>query len=145
MIRSEKWFFTAVLAGIWLSVTAWSQDTGFWKKEQLYSVDALAGKVRKADTSGIYILNTGPMEDILYAIHIGPVENKKYVDRLAALLPRLDKRREVIIYCGCCPLKACPNLSPAYELLDRSGFKVKVLALEQDLEEDWIAKKYPLQ
>lgn len=135
----------AVLCYGTVTVNAQSRDIGDWKKEQLYNVEQLAERIHQADTSDIYILNTGPVEDIQYAIHIGPVENKKYLDKLELLLPALDKGREVIIYCGCCPLVVCPNLSPAYDLLSHNGFRVKVLALEQDLEEDWIGKKYPVK
>lgn len=55
------------------------------------------------------------------------------------------KDREVVIYCGCCPLEHCPNVAPAYKTLARLGFtRVRVLILPSNFETDWVNRGYPL-
>lgn len=129
------------------SIVAHSQsapNTGDWKPEQLYSIDTLAAKIAQQQVEDIYIINTGPVSNIPHALQTGAVEYEKNLKKLVKLAKKLDKKREVIIYCGCCPLAVCPNLEPAYTHLLEKGFKVRVLALIEDLETDWVQKGYPL-
>ena len=61
----------------------------------------------------------------------------------AASLPR-DK--DLVIYCGCCPLDKCPNIRPAYTALKNMGFKkIRVLLLPTSFAADWAEKGYPIQ
>lgn len=61
----------------------------------------------------------------------------------AASLPR---SKELVIYCGCCPMDKCPNLRPAYTTLGGMGFKkVRVLVLPTSFAVDWADKGYPIQ
>lgn len=53
--------------------------------------------------------------------------------------------REIVLYCGCCPWKDCPNVRPAFAELRRLGFKkVRVLYLPKDFFTDWADKKLPV-
>ncbi len=55
------------------------------------------------------------------------------------------RNKEIVIYCGCCPLSGCPNIEPAYRKLEEMKFSnFKILDLPQDLQEDWIDKGYPM-
>jgi len=53
---------------------------------------------------------------------------------------------EVVIYCGCCPWKDCPNIRPAYKALREMGFtKVKVLNLPANFTQDWAQRGFPVE
>ena len=52
----------------------------------------------------------------------------------------------VVLYCGCCPWKKCPNVRPAYQQLVWSGFnRVKVLYIADNIGKDWVTKGYPVE
>lgn len=137
----------AGLLALFLSLSAFKKDElGSWKEKQLTSPELLAQRIAKNDTSNLLILNTGPVEDIKGAVNIGAVEDAKNLARLKDYLQQVPKDKEVILYCGCCPLSVCPNLHPAYDLLKEMKFsQYKVLRLTHDLQEDWIDKGYPVQ
>lgn len=124
-----------------------AQDIGDWKMKQLITVESLLKKMNdETKKENLIILNTGPVEDIKGAINIGPVENEKYLNKLATVLDTIPKKKELVIYCGCCPLAVCPNLKPAYDMLKKRKYKnFHVLLLAQDLQEDWIDKGYPVE
>ncbi|MFT3945378.1 MAG: hypothetical protein QM763_00275 [Agriterribacter sp.] len=61
------------------------------------------------------------------------------------LLAKEKKYKEIIVYCGCCPYKNCPNIRPAYAILNTLGFtNFKLLDLPQNLKVDWIDRGYPM-
>lgn len=121
-------------------------ELGSWKEKQLVSPEALLERINKGDTANLLILNTGPVEDIKGAVTIGAVESPKNLEKLQEYLQSVPKEKEIVIYCGCCPLAVCPNLHPAYDMLKSMGFReYKVLKLVHDLQEDWIDKGYPIQ
>jgi thiosulfate/3-mercaptopyruvate sulfurtransferase len=69
-------------------------------------------------------------------------------DGLAALRERvakLPKDSALVIYCGCCPWKKCPNMGAAFATLRELGFRnVKALYIVKDFGTDWIDKGYPV-
>jgi rhodanese-related sulfurtransferase len=63
-------------------------------------------------------------------------------DRVAPL----ERKRFIVLYCGCCPWNRCPNIAPAFNLLRQMGFsRVKVLYLADNLGTDWVDKGYPVE
>lgn len=105
----------------------------------------LATRLESPEASNLLILNTGPVNNIKGATPIGPVSEAKNLKKLRKVLRKQQKDREIIIYCGCCPLAACPNIQPAYDMLTEMKFtNFKVLRLEEDLKVDWIDKGYPM-
>ncbi len=69
----------------------------------------------------------------------GMAELKKW----AATLPKSTK---LVIYCGCCPFGICPNVGPAFSALHEMGFShLRVLALPDNFNEDWIEKGFPTE
>ena len=65
------------------------------------------------------------------------------LEKWADALPRST---DLVIYCGCCPFKKCPNIRPAFTALDKMGFKkTRVLVLPTSFAADWVEKGYPLQ
>jgi hypothetical protein len=76
----------------------------------------------------------------------GPGEKPEGIKELEALAADFSKDSELVIYCGCCPMKECPNIRPAYDALKRLGFtKVRVLHIPNNLHNDWVTKGYPAE
>lgn len=117
-----------------------------WTEKELKDPAVLAATITDAKAAKPVIFNIGPVEQIKGAIAIGPTSAPDNLDRLKEQLTKLPKDKEVIIYCGCCPFRRCPNVRPAFELLKKMKFtKAKLLNLPTSLNEDWISKGYPLE
>jgi thiosulfate/3-mercaptopyruvate sulfurtransferase len=106
----------------------------------------LAATLADAKAPQPVIFNIGPVQQIKSAIAIGPAKSQANLDKLKQQLAKLPKDKEVIIYCGCCPYSRCPNVRPAFELLQKMKFKNgKLLNLPSNLNDDWISKGYPME
>jgi hypothetical protein len=117
-----------------------------WTDKELKDPAALVATLGNSKAAQPVILNVGPVQQIKGAIAIGPAAVQKNLDKLKQYLAKLPKDREVIIYCGCCPFRRCPNIRPAFELLKKMKFaKAKLLNLPTSLSEDWISKGYPME
>jgi hypothetical protein len=76
----------------------------------------------------------------------GPANKPGGVAALRAAVQALPRNEEVVIYCGCCPMKNCPNIRPAYRLLKELGFeRLGVLDLPTNFHTDWVTKGYPVE
>ncbi|MFD0750943.1 rhodanese-like domain-containing protein [Mucilaginibacter calamicampi] len=92
------------------------------------------------------IFNTGTVEDIKGAIHIGSINESANLEKLKTALKAHAKNTEIVVYCGCCPFGKCPNIRPAYKLLKDLGYtNVKVLNLYVNLRNNWTSAGYPLE
>lgn len=79
------------------------------------------------------------------AEYIGPVGRPDGMQKLRARANTLPHDAFVVIYCGCCPYDHCPNIQPAYQELQKSGFsKVRVLYLATSFGANWADKGYPV-
>ncbi len=117
-----------------------------WTDKQLKEPAALAAAIADSKTPRPVIFNIGPVQQIKGAIAIGPTSKNANLEKLKQHLAKLPKDKEVIIYCGCCPFSRCPNVRPAFELLQQMKFKnAKLLNLSSNLKEDWISKGYPVE
>jgi len=117
-----------------------------WTDKQLKDPAALAATISDAKAPKPVIFNIGPVQQIKGAIAIGPTGAEANLDKLKQQLAKLPKDKEVIIYCGCCPFRRCPNVRPAFELLKKLKFtNAKLLNLPTSLNDDWISKGYPLE
>ena len=116
-----------------------------WTKEQLIEPATLAAIIKDPKTKKPVIYNIGPSGKIRGSIEIGPGRDPENIEKLKALLSKLPKETEIVIYCGCCPFKDCPNIRPPFQLLNKMGFKNhKLLNLPRNLKVDWIDKGYPM-
>jgi thiosulfate/3-mercaptopyruvate sulfurtransferase len=80
------------------------------------------------------------------AIFAGPASTPDGLASLKKAAQTIPRDKEVVIYCGCCPMAACPNVRPAYEALHEMRFKqLEVLNLPQDFAHDWMDKNYPVE
>lgn len=106
----------------------------------------LAAAMAYSKDSKPVIFNIGSAEQIKGAILIGPVGTKENLEKFKQELAKLPKDKEIIIYCGCCPLPRCPNAAPAWEMLKQMKFtNAKLLKLTSSLKDDWISKGYPVE
>jgi thiosulfate/3-mercaptopyruvate sulfurtransferase len=79
------------------------------------------------------------------AIYAGPASRPTGLENLRKAAARIPRNREVVIYCGCCPMTKCPNIHPAYAALQKMGFRhLLVLDLPQDFAHDWVEKGLPV-
>jgi len=78
--------------------------------------------------------------------YIGPGSQPPGIQQLQNRVNTLPRKKLIVLYCGCCPLKRCPNLGPAFAKLHEMGFtNVKVLYLAYNLGADWVDKGYPVE
>ena len=76
----------------------------------------------------------------------GPASRPEGVQALRHDVEDLSRSQSIVLYCGCCPWKDCPNIRPAYRALQELGFhSVRVLVLPENFRQDWIAKGLPVQ
>jgi rhodanese-related sulfurtransferase len=65
---------------------------------------------------------------------------------LASKAASINKKKLIVLYCGCCPWNRCPNVGPAYKQLRDLGFtNVKVLYLANNFGDDWVNKGYRVE
>ncbi len=115
-----------------------------WQPEQLMEPAVLAKKLASTEKHP-FIFNIGPSGIIKEAIDIGPGQENANIEKLKKEIVKLDKSSEIVVYCGCCPFKNCPNIRPAFEALNAAGLKNSfLLNLPENLRVDWIAKGYPM-
>jgi len=77
---------------------------------------------------------------------IGPGREAKGIEALKQWAAGVPRDTDVVIYCGCCPFKHCPNIRPAYQALRQAGLThIRVLEIEDSFEKDWVDKGYPVE
>jgi len=97
------------------------------------------------------ILNVGPrtiyaQAHIPNAKYIGMAAEPQGIQALRAAVKNLPKTRRIVLYCGCCPWDRCPNMAPAFNELEKLGFKnVKALHIAQNFGANWVNQGYPTQ
>jgi rhodanese-related sulfurtransferase len=80
------------------------------------------------------------------SIFAGPGSQPAGLQLLQSKVASVDKKKLIVLYCGCCPWGRCPNVGPAYKYLHDQGFtNVKVLYLANNFGDDWVAKGYQVE
>ena len=124
-------------AGILLAADPWTPG------------DVVAPAILAKDLKTPLVIHVG--FDVLYrAVHIagtpyaGPASKPEGIDELKKAVAGQPHDRDIVLYCGCCPMDKCPNIRPAFTALHEMGFtNVRVLSLPSSLKADWIDKGYP--
>ena len=127
-----------------------AQQADPWRPAQVVPPATLAARLAQQHETKPVILQIG--FDVLYrskhipgALYTGPASTPEGLARLKAAVEKLPKSQEIYIYCGCCPIDKCPNIRPAFCLLQKMGFtNVKMLMLPTNFARDWIAPGYPI-
>ena len=132
-------------AGANAGTNAVLRQTDPWTPAQLMEPADLAGKLKDIAANPPLIICVGPSGVIKGSVETGPAHVASNLDSLRTLLTGTDRQQEVVIYCGCCPFKNCPNVRPAFSLLLSMGFKQpRLLDLSHNIKVDWIDKGYPV-
>jgi thiosulfate/3-mercaptopyruvate sulfurtransferase len=116
-----------------------------WTTNQLLEPAALAATINNPSAAKPVIFSIGPAGLIKGATDIGPANEDDNLEKLKNELSKLPKNTAIVVYCGCCPFEHCPNIRPAFKLLNQMGFtNQKLLNLSDNLRVDWISKGYPM-
>ena len=116
-----------------------------WTSKDLLAPAALASMISNAKGQKPVIYNIGPLANIKGAVNIGSTNSKAAMDKFGKALENVPKDKMVVIYCGCCPFRNCPNIRPAFKLLKERGYtNPKLLNLSQNLKVDWTDYGYPM-
>lgn len=139
-------FFIAVILVFSFCNLSFSDDNNPWSEKQLLNPADLAQNLKDNGNSNFFIYNIGPSGSIKNSIDIGPGREKENIEKLRKELSQLPKESNIVIYCGCCPFKNCPNIRPAFNLLNEMKFtNHHLLNLSNNLKTDWIDKGYPMK
>ena len=80
------------------------------------------------------------------SVFAGPGSKPEGLEALKQAVAKLPRDREIVIYCGCCPWTACPNMKPAIALLRQLGYmKARALMIPTNLAKDWTELGYPVE
>ena len=116
-----------------------------WTQEQLLDPADLAKTLDNSKAKQPYVYSIGPGATIKGSIDIGPAQDKKNLNKLKQQLSKLPKDADIVIFCGCCPFQHCPNIRPAFTLLNDMNFtNQKLLSLQHNIKVDWIDKGLPV-
>ncbi|WP_211224626.1 rhodanese-like domain-containing protein [Salinimicrobium xinjiangense] len=114
-----------------------------WTEQQLMEPRELA-QVIKTSTDSPVIISLGAGGIIPGSKDTGASGEKKGLQNLKEELEAMSKDTEIVLYCGCCPFDICPNVRPAFSLLNDMGFKNHhLLNLRDNIKVDWIDRGYP--
>ena len=121
------------------------QNNEPWSEDQLMQPSDLASILNEPIKNNIYIFNIGPSGSIKNSIEIGPTEDKNSIEKLKHEASKLPKYADIVIYCGCCPFDKCPNIRPAFNLLNEMDFiNHKLLNISKNLKVNWIDNGFPI-
>lgn len=146
------YLLTAVIA-VYSSACGGGEPASEWSQEP-WAADAVMPADFVKELSGPdkpVIVCTAP--PVLYRVgHIpgavlhGPGISPAAIGSLTTWAEALPRSTKIVIYCGCCPIRDCPNLNLPYEALKNLGFtNVRVLALADSFRVDWVQHGYPIE
>ncbi|MCC8358975.1 rhodanese-like domain-containing protein [Salinimicrobium sediminilitoris] len=115
-----------------------------WTGQQLLEPRDLAQIVGNSQDS-LVIFSLGAGGIIPGSKDTGPSGEEQSLNNLKKELEKLPKDSDIVIYCGCCPFDICPNVRPAFALLNEMHFtNHQLLNLRDNIKVDWIDKGYPV-
>jgi thiosulfate/3-mercaptopyruvate sulfurtransferase len=142
-----KVLFLLALAFTTITTTSFNQvQQEPWTDNQLLDPAALAKTLSDPKAKQPIIISVGPGAVIKNSLDIGPVKEKANLEKLRQQLLKMPKDAPIIIYCGCCPFVHCPNIRPAFNMLNELKFtNQKLLNLTHNIKVDWIDHNYPVE
>jgi hypothetical protein len=115
-----------------------------WSQQQLLEPSELVQLLDNSEDS-LVIFSLGAGGIIPGSKDTGPSGEKESLNNLRQELETLPKDSHILIYCGCCPFDICPNVRPAFTLLNEMDFtNHQLLNLRENIKVDWIDKGYPV-
>lgn len=117
----------------------------------LLAPSALAARVDDIKGGKVAVLYVGP--DALFgrghvpgARNVGAVDSEGGRRALSEALAAIPAETDIVLYCGCCPVRSCPNIRPASAALRKLGrANAHVLDLPTRFSTDWSDKGYPVE
>ena len=139
----KKRFVIVTVFTLALLKPCFSQNAEPWRADQLLSPASLDSIIKSPAKDKPLIICVGPSALIKTSVDAGPAKNEENLARLKQILSAENKDREIVIYCGCCPFEHCPNVRPAFKLLNEMKFSnAMLLNLPHNLKSDWIDHGY---
>ena len=78
------------------------------------------------------------------SVYAGPAFRNDGIEALKNALKKVDRNKNIVLYCGCCKWIDCPNIQPGYKAVKDMGFKnAKLLYLKNTFMINWVNKGYP--
>lgn len=122
-----------------------------WQSNQIIQPEALVKSLAPATGEKPLVICVG--FPILYqgghivgAKFAGPACKPQGIQALKQVVQSLPKDKQIVLYCGCCPWKRCPNIRPAFRTMQELGFtNVKVLSIPTNFRKDWVDKGFPIE
>lgn len=141
-----KYFALMIGCLFFFSTQSLAQNSNPWNTNELLAPLDLANSIKAKKDGNTLILSIGFDDPIKNSVEVGPANSEEGLAKLKAYLKSVSKDKNIVIYCGCCPMEKCPNIRPAFRLLKELGYKnVKLLALETSVKADWLDKGYPVK
>lgn len=141
-------FFAAVLRLAAGAPAASTAPQNPWPRSQLISPQTLLKEMQGKKKPAVVCVGFPFLYD---SAHIpgarieGPAREAAGIAKLKRWAQRRPKNAPVVIYCGCCPFRECPNIRPAYKALRQAGLtNIQVLDLPSNFATDWMDKGYPV-
>lgn len=120
-----------------------------WTPADLLAPEKFAAVISKGSKPPVYYVGFNVLyrsKHIPGAVYAGPGAKPEGIELLKQALKDVPRDREIVLYCGCCPIDACPNLRPAFQAARDMGFKkVKALMLPTSFGIDWVDKGFPVE
>ena len=143
------WRSTPILLSAIFALAPLARGADPWTPSQIIEPAALAKQLANAKNPPMIIqvgfLTLYKQSHIPGAEYCGPTSKPEGLEQLKKCVEKVSRSREIVIYCGCCPWKNCPNVRPGFEELSRLGFKnLRVLNIPQTFGQDWVKKGYPV-
>jgi hypothetical protein len=143
-MKNKSFFIPCVVVVVFLLLSFGTINEP-WKPEQLLAPAELAKTIGDPAAKQPLVFSIGPGAVIRGSIDIGPGRDSNNIKKLRQQLSQLPKDANIVIYCGCCPFEHCPNIRPAFTLLNEMGFgQARLLNIEHNVKTDWIDKGYPV-
>ncbi len=144
-MKTRIYFSVAFMIVFLLSAAFNNRQTEPWTPGQLLEPSKLASILNDSTAAKPLILNIGPAGQIKGSTKMGAAKETENLKNLKEFLSKEEKDRMIVIYCGCCPFNVCPNIRPAFSLLNKMKFtNHKLLNLPNNLKMDWINYGYPM-
>jgi hypothetical protein len=130
-------------------VTAKAQDLSLkkqvWPDKYLMETKTLVNILENPRAAKPTIYNIGFVGNIEGAKKLAAASKEEGLAQLKSELKDKPKTSPIVIYCGCCPFEHCPNVKPAFTLLQKLGYtNAKILNLPTSIKADWTDKGYPM-
>lgn len=119
-----------------------------WTKDDIIMPKTLTAEL-KSDKEKPMLIQVGfkmlyNQSHIPGSVFTGPASINKGIDVLKDTLKNVSRDKNIVLYCGCCEWKECPNIRPAFKIVKEMGFKnAKILYLKNTFVIDWVKKGYP--